>query len=222
MEGVRALRGEILSDDYSFGGGSSGGGGYGSGHGYGDGGSDGHGYGHGGSGYGYGGSGYGDGCGHGDGYGYGGSGVGRGDGVGHGYGYGHGDGYGDGSGDGNGDSQEYWQATIQHFAAKWPTWWQDRLREYQMLGFTIAFWLSDGNGMPANGGEHNIEAAAQGVVHISQGPLELCHAGTLHATFIPPKWKGSRWWVVAMHGEIARDGSDKVGALAREILGECL
>lgn len=173
----------------------------------------GHGYGYGYGGYGYG---YGSGYGDGPGGGYGGGGYG------HGSGYGDGYGNSDGSGNGCGGSQEYWQATIPYFAAKWSTWQQDRLRECQRLGSTIAFWLSDGDGMPVNGGKCDIEAAAPGVVHISQGPLELCHAGTLHATFIPPKWKGSRWWIVVMHGEIARDGSDKIGALAREILGECL
>lgn len=89
-------------------------------------------------------------------------------------------------------------------------------------GAVLAFWRSDANGQPANNGR-KIEAAAPGVMHTSAGPLNLCQVGTLHATFIPPKWKGERWWIVAMHGEVQEDGDDnKIGALKREILGECL
>jgi hypothetical protein len=88
-------------------------------------------------------------------------------------------------------------------------------------GATIAFWRSTQAGGPANGGR-KIERAAPGVVHTASGPLRLCESGTLHATFIPPKWKGERWWIVAMHGEVVDDDSDKIGALKREILGECL
>ena len=156
------------------------------------------------------GSGYGDG----DGYGYG-SGSGYGDGSGSGYGYG----YGDGSGYGYG-SKEYWSATVPHFAAKWPTEQQERLRVAQDAGATIAFWRSDRDGQPANNGGR-IEAAAPGVIHTSPGPLSLCSRGTLHATLIPPKWHGDRWWIVAMYGEVAWQ-DDKCGALRREILGEAL
>jgi hypothetical protein len=160
-----------------------------------------------GSGYGYGdGSGYG--CGYGDGYGYG---------DGSGYGCGYGDGYGDGYGYG---SKEYWAATIPHFAVKWSPEQQARLRAAQEAGATLAFWRSDASGQPSNNGGR-IEAAAPGVVHTASGPLNLCHRGTLHATLIPPKWKGERWWIVAMHGEVAWEG-DKCGALKREILGEAL
>ena len=63
--------------------------------------------------------------------------------------------------------------------------------------------------------------AEPGVVHTAPGPLNLCHAGTLHATLIPPKWKGARWWIVALIGEVV-GGDEKMGALEREILGECL
>jgi hypothetical protein len=216
--------------------------GYGSGSGYGYGYGDGSGYGYGsgsgsGSGYGYG-YGYGDGSGYGYGYGDGsgsgyGDGSGSGDGSGDGYGYGYGDGsgyggYGDGSGDGDGDgygygygSKEYWLSAIKYFSAKWTSSQQKRLSECEFEGLTIAYWRSTSTGNPANGGS-DIKAAAPGIIHRSDGPLELCRSGTLHATFIPPKWKGERWWVVAMHGEIASDCSDKIGALKREILGECL
>jgi hypothetical protein len=51
--------------------------------------------------------------------------------------------------------------------------------------------------------------------------LRICQRGTLHATVVPPKWKGERWWIVAMIGEVAWD-DDKCGALTREILGEAV
>ena len=74
--------------------------------------------------------------------------------------------------------------------------------------------------MPSNGGK-KIEAAAAGVVHTAPGPLNLCHGGTLHATHLPPKWQGDRWWIVAMIGEVVGD-DEKIGSLKREIIGECL
>jgi hypothetical protein len=145
-------------------------------------------------------------------YGYGeGSGYGYGDGDGDGSGYG----YGDGSGEG---SKEYWLATIDCFASKWPETFRKRLSELRKAGATIAFWRSDTSGQPSNGGK-KIEAAAPGVVHTAPGPLNVCHAGTLHATLLPPKWSGERWWIVALTGKIVGD-EEKYGALSREILGE--
>jgi len=154
------------------------------------------------------GSGYGDGY-SGSGYGYGYSG----------YGYGYGDGSGDGSGDGYG-SKTYWQATILNFAAKWPEAQREKLNAAKLSGATIAFWRSSDDGLPSNGGK-KIEPAAPGVIHTSPGPLQTCHSGTLHATLIPPKWKGTRWWIVALHGEVVGD-EEKYGCLKREILGEAL
>jgi hypothetical protein len=87
-------------------------------------------------------------------------------------------------------------------------------------GATIAVWRSNANGQPSNGGG-KIEAAAPGVVHTSPGPLNLCNPGTLHATLLPPKWKGERWWIVALTGEVVGD-EDKFGALSREIIGEAV
>ncbi len=65
------------------------------------------------------------------------------------------------------------------------------------------------------------QAAAPGVVHKEQGPLSLCHQGTLHASLLPPKWQGERLWIVALHGEVVGD-DEKFGCLEREILGECI
>ncbi|MDE2473164.1 MAG: hypothetical protein KGL35_31770, partial [Bradyrhizobium sp.] len=76
------------------------------------------------------------------------------------------------------------------------------------------------NGQPANGGS-KLDMPAPGIIHTAQGPLNLCSPGTLHATLIPPKWKGERWWLVALHGAVIGD-DEKYGCLKREILGECL
>ena len=150
-----------------------------------------------------------------------------GSGSGSGYGSGYGDGYGDGSGSGYGDgdgsgygSGSYWLAVIEHCATKWPKAAQDRFAQLRKARAKIAFWRSEANGQPSNGGK-KIEAAAPGVIHTAPGPLNLCNAGTLHATLLPPKWKGERWWVVALHGEIIGD-EEKYGCLKREIIAEAL
>ena len=169
-------------------------------------------------------SGDGSGSGYGDGYGSGygdryGSGYGSGSGSGYGYGYGYGYGDGDGSGYGYGDgSKEYWLATVDCFASSWPDTSQRRLDELRAAGTTIAFWRSDKHGQPSNGGK-KMEAAAPGVIHTAPGPLAVCNAGTLHATLLPPKWKGERWWIVALHGQVVGD-DEKYGCLKREIIGE--
>ena len=135
-------------------------------------------------------------------------------------GYGDGDGYGDGYGYGYGDGYgEYWATTVAYFAAKWSASQQTRLTELQRSGAKIAFWLSDVEGRAANGGK--CDPVTPGTIHKERGPLNLCNRGTLHATLIPPKWKGERWWIVALIGQIAGD-DEKYGALEREILGECL
>ena len=139
------------------------------------------------------------------------SGSGSGNGSGYGYGYGYGDGYGYG---------EYWAATVANFSAKWPSEQQERLRAAQAAKAKIAFWRSHEDGGPANGGS-GIELAAPGVIHTALGPLNLCHRGTLHATLTPQKWRGERWWIVAMWGEVIGD-DEKFGCLKREIIGECL
>ncbi|MFT4115446.1 hypothetical protein [Bradyrhizobium sp.] len=143
-----------------------------------------------------------------------------------GYGYGDGDGYGYGDGDGDGygygygyGSKEYWEATIPHFVGKMPLAQQKRFDALLGAGATIAFWRSDKNGRACNGGSNRpVEA---GTVEEIAGPLEICTRNGLHATFIPPKWKGERWWIVALIGEVQTDG-DKVAALKREVIGECL
>ena len=133
-------------------------------------------------------------------------------------GYGYGDGYGYGSGDGYG---EYWSLTISGFATKWPEAQRARLTALREAGAKIAFWRSNPKGLPSNGGKASLAPAAPGVVHTENGPLKLCAKGTLHATLIPTKWQGERWWIVALIGEVQGD-DEKYGALQREIIGECL
>jgi hypothetical protein len=180
------------------------------------------------------GDGYGDGYGSGDGSGDG-SGSGYGDGSGSGYGDGYGSGYGDGSGDGDGDGDgygdgygsgsgdgdgPYWQATIECFAARLGGAFVDRVNELRASGAKIAFWRSDKSGKPANGGRAN--AVYPGLVQEEPGPLKNeCGPGQLHATLLPPKWRGERWWIVALIGEVRGD-DEKYWALKREIIGECL
>jgi len=148
------------------------------------------------------------------GYGYG-----DGDGDGDGYGYGYGYGYGDGDGDGYGYGDEYRLATIPYLSTRWTDSQQKRLKEVQKEGATLAFWRSNLDGTPSNGGRGG--ARKTGDVEKIPGPLELCGARALHATTKVSAWKGAKVWVVALFGEIARsENGDKLGALHREILGE--
>ena len=156
------------------------------------------------------GSSYGSGSGSGDGYGYG-------DGSGSGYGS---DGDGDGSGYGSGDGYgSYWLACLEYFIDKLPASFAERARTLQAKGVKLAYWRSTADGRPANGG--SAPPVSPGTVHKEKGPLNLCQPGTLHATLIPPEWKGERWWVVALVGEVVGD-DEKYGALEREIIGECV
>jgi hypothetical protein len=154
-----------------------------------------------GSGYGDGsGDGYGDGSGDGSGDSYG-SGYGDGSGDSYGYGSGYGDGYGSGYGDGSGDGSGYWEAV---------------LAPYQKPDATLAFWKSDRNGKPANGGSGTV--AKIGIVEELPPPLSICSRG-FHATLNPAKWSGERLWIVALYGEIQTE-DDKLCALKREFIAE--
>jgi hypothetical protein len=93
------------------------------------------------------------------------------------------------------------------------------MAELEQDGATLAFWRSKEDGRPANGGI--ADPVKVGTVQTEKGPLILCQRGTLHATLIPPKWEGERWWIVALTGEVVGD-DEKFGALSREILGEAL
>lgn len=87
-------------------------------------------------------------------------------------------------------------------------------------GAKVAFWRSNKDGKAANGGR--CAPVEPGTIHKEKGPLsDECGRGQLHATLIPPKWEGERWWIVALIGEVRGDDG-KYWALEREIIGECL
>jgi hypothetical protein len=154
------------------------------------------------------------GSGSGSGYGYG---YGSGDGSGDGYGYGYGSGYGDGdrSGDGYGYGYGYdktYLAAVADGAVG------DRAAELRKSGVVIAFWRSDKDGKPMNGGSG--EPVTVGAVQEESGPLVPCRAGALHATMKPTAWKGERLWVVALYPPVEIVDEDKFAAKKREILAE--
>jgi hypothetical protein len=186
---------------------------YGDGDGYGYGSGDGNGYGDGyGSSYGYGynsGSGYGDGSDSGSGYGDG-SGSGYGDGCGSISGSGYGDGYGD---------NEYWLAAMVSYIKRCPT--SEQVRFYSLKndeGVTLAYWKSNKDGTPANGGKEFM--AQVGLVQEVPGPLKLCTSHALHGTLSPDKWGGNALWIVALFGDVQVEET-KMGALKREIVARC-
>ena len=140
---------------------------------------------------------------------------GSGDGSGDGYGYGDGDGYG--YGDGSGDGSGSLKGALLGFVAQLPKERRARAKQLIRSGAKLAYWRSDKDGKPANGG--HAAPAKEGDIQKVPGPLNLCNAGTLHATYIPSKWKGERIWLVAMIGEVVEQ-EDKLGALEREIIAE--
>jgi hypothetical protein len=119
----------------------------------------------------------------------------------------------------NESAVDYWTAAIDVFAGRWPTEWRERLAVARARGAVIAYWRSDANGRPCNGGRGKPVCA--GMVQRTAGPLRLCSAGTLHATLLPSAYCGKRVWIVALHGDVAHDGQ-KMGALRREIIGEVI
>jgi hypothetical protein len=156
------------------------------------------------------------GSGYGSGYGYG-SGDGSGDGSGSGDGTGDGYGYGSGSGYGYG---EYWATALDSFIAKLPTTQRERALALKAAGALLAYWRSSATGAAANGGTNT--PVRPGTVERERGPLrDECGAGQLHATLMPAKWKGDRWWIVALLGEV-RGNDEKYWALEREVIGECI
>lgn len=90
-------------------------------------------------------------------------------------------------------------------------------------GVRLAYWRSDKEGLPCNGGIRDAAIAALRMTQIEEieGPLVLCTKAALHATLRPPLFNGSRLWIVALHGEVIGD-DEKFGALRREIVGEAI
>ncbi len=159
------------------------------------------------------GSGYGRGDGYGDGSGYGswyGDGYGRGD------GYGDGSGYGDGDGSGYGDGDEAIQLEYLKAVADGAV--GECALQLRADGAIIAFWRSDKDGKPCNGGTG--VSRHVGMVEEEKGPLVPCRAGALHATMQPGKWKGARLWVVILYQPVTIVEDDKFASLKREIVAE--
>src|SRR5690348_9034405 len=130
--------------------------------------------------------------------------------YGSGSGSGSGSGYGDGSGYGYGDGSGYGDGDLNLF-----------LNSYQKGGCVMAFWRSNEDGSPSNGGTGGPRKLGQ--VETITGPLTLCTKNALHGTLEPKNWKGDRWWIVALYEPVQSEG-DKIGSLKREIvadLGKC-
>lgn len=90
-------------------------------------------------------------------------------------------------------------------------------KKNQVKNSRLAFYLSDKNGEPSNGGKGTV--AAPGAIHEIEGPLEICTKNALHATFLPLEWKGEKLWLVRMYEPCVFD-DDKIGSLKREIICE--
>ena len=86
----------------------------------------------------------------------------------------------------------------------------------------IGYWCSDSLGCPANGGTSADGLFAKpGLIQKVEGPLEICTSSALHITSDPLRWRGSRVWICALHGEVQNE-ADKSASLKREIIGEVL
>ena len=97
---------------------------------------------------------------------------------------------------------DYWKIVLESY------------KKYKKPNTVLAFWRSDKNRQPCNGGTvlsiKNIHTAPGG---------NLCTSGLLHADLNPHVWAGERLWLVRLSGTIIRDGT-KLGATIREIVKE--
>ncbi len=118
---------------------------------------------------------------------------------GNGYGYGYGYGYGD-----------------------LPTYITALLESADVPNNAIpAIWRSNKYGTPANGGTGGARCVGQ-TEEIKSG-LEICTRNALHGTHDPSKWKGERWFIVALHLPVQCQ-DDKIASAKRTIikdLGMC-
>ena len=142
--------------------------------------------------------------------------CGNGDGNGNGDGYGYGDGNGNGNGDGDGngygygddsDSIIYWMQSLPMLDPA-----------IDKAGAILAYWLSNADGTPANGGSGT--KARVGLVEEISGPLKICTKNALHGTLKPPKWSGERVWIVALYPPFQFQ-EDKIASLRREFIASC-
>lgn len=118
-------------------------------------------------------------------------------------------------------SYEHWNTAIGSYHAQLTTPEKLLFQEARERGARIAYWRSDRNGLPCNGGDPGgIGGAAYvGERRVCRGPLVACTKQALHATMRPPRWNGSRLWLVALYGEVAGD-AEKFAALERHIIAE--
>lgn len=86
---------------------------------------------------------------------------------------------------------------------------------YYKKGWTLAYWCSDQFGRPCNGGTGPAVTPLE--IQTETGG-SICEPGTLHATLLPHRWKGSRVWIVALENPVSDGG--KFGAKQRAIIGE--
>lgn len=94
---------------------------------------------------------------------------------------------------------------------------QARLLDCLRDGNTLAYYCSDDEGRPANGGSGTV--AIPGATHHPADPdFAPCTAGAVHGTREPHRWDGRRVWVVALRGIVHR--CDVIAATEREIIGE--
>ncbi len=141
------------------------------------------------------------------------------DGSGYGYGDGFGFGYDDGSGYGYGYEDGYvaGDTTNDYIRACCALVLGDDLELLLQEGKTVAFWNSDFQGCPVNGGDGG--ARKIGMQETVMGPLTICSSRALHANVSPWKWRGTRLWIVALSPPVIVQ-SDKCASLEREIIAE--
>lgn len=94
----------------------------------------------------------------------------------------------------------------------------ERVQKLRDAGAVVAFWRSDGEGKPCNGGTGGPRHV--GMVEEEKGPLVACQKGALHATISPDKYGGERLWAVALHPPVIKVADEKYASLKREILAE--
>jgi hypothetical protein len=105
--------------------------------------------------------------------------------------------------------------SLEGFLSGLPAERRSRAKLLQKSGAKIAYWRSDKDGRPSNGGV--ADPAEPGVIQKVDGPLSICTKRALHATYTPGKWKGDRIWLVALIGEV-QEQEDKLASLEREII----
>jgi len=72
--------------------------------------------------------------------------------------------------------------------------------------FIYAFYKSQKDGHPANGGKGTI--AEVGAIHEVKGPLQICTDRALHATLSLNDWDGDALWLVKMYRPWQRESSE--------------